>query len=471
VKLSINKVFIWVLFLTAIFGPHNLRANEKPSSKDNKPYNIIMICLDTLRADHTGCYGYFRNTSPNLDIIAKRGVIFEQAFAQSSFTVSSFASIFTSQYVNSHGVDTIEKKLAENQTTLAQVFQQHGYKTAAFIYNAIQLAKEHRLNKGFDLYEIEYDSKNRSPSFVFTMPQAIRWIQKNKDNKFFVFLHSNDIHEPYHCPQENIFGPTYRGRLDKEYLGWSEKFCRNNLHRSRREIEHIVAHYDAGIKYADRFLPALMWALDQFGLKERTILVIFSDHGEILSDRGAYFCHGWGVSEVELHVPLIIVIPGMDKKGSRIDAQIQLIDIMPTLFDLVGFETVNIPMEGKSLRPLIEGRQDNNLNQYVYAECFKGESEKIVTFNNQKVFNVEMMVRTPEWKLVSSVWHTDADLKTIKPREVIMRSGVITLWPKASPAYRLYNLKEDPEEKHNLIEKAPLEIKLELLEKLMYKFQ
>jgi hypothetical protein len=82
-----------------------------------------------------------------------------------------------------------------------------------------------------------------------------------------------------------------------------------------------------------------------------------------------------------------------------------------------------------------------------------------------------MMVRTPEWKLVSSVWQTDADLKTIKPREVIMRSGVITLWPKASPAYRLYNLKEDPEEKHNLIEKAPLEIKLELLEKLMYKFQ
>ena len=467
--IAVRLFFIFLVFSFFSFGGLNLFAEEKNADAP-KNYNLIVLCLDSLRADHLGCYGYPRNTTPHIDSLARSGILFEWAISQSSFTLPSIASFFTSEYAHEHHVDTVEKRLAADKVTLAEICRQHGYKTAAFIHNAVLLDPKYGLNKGFDAYEFGYNEKNRAPSFEITMPQAVEWISKNKADNFFVFLHANDIHEPYHCPDENFFDPSYKGLLDNEHLGWSRQFNTNNLNRSKREKKHIIAHYDAGIRYADTFIPRLRQVLKQLDLADKTILVIFSDHGEILGEQGERFCHGWGVSDVELRVPLIIVHPALYKKGLRIKHQIQLIDIMPTLLDFLGLRVNNVKMSGKSLLPLIEGRAEKDFNKYVYAQCFKGESEKDVTFGGQKVFNSEMMVRTSRWKLIYSVWQSQADIRAITPREVMLDNGVLTQWPLDQPAYRLYDLGKDPREENNLIEQAPLKIRLELLGELASRF-
>jgi len=235
-----------------------ISARAEPLEKGASAYNVIAVCLDTLRADHLGCYGYFRDTSPFIDSLSKEGILFEQAFAQSNFTLPSIASLFTSRYVHSHKADRIERRLAAGEITLAGVLKGNGYKTAAFIYNAPQLNPIYGLNQGFETY-LFGEERDRRPSIEKTLPQALEWINRNKNQPFFVFLHANDIHEPYNCPDENFFDPGYKGRLDKERFASDGIFSKEKLSAlTPVELEHIKAHYDAGIRYADGFIGQLL---------------------------------------------------------------------------------------------------------------------------------------------------------------------------------------------------------------------
>lgn len=443
----------------------------KNSNSSKTDYNVIIICLDTLRADHVSSYGYFRKTTPNIDVLlAVSGISFSQAIAQSSFTLPSHTSLFTSKYVHTHKVDRLERRLGYEEITLAQVLRANGYKTAAFIFNAWELPPAFGLNKGFDEYS--YGEEDKKISFERTIPQALKWINKHRKDKFFVFLHSNDIHEPYHSIYENFFDPNYKGRLDDEYMASGTPFQIKNISRTPREIQHIIAHYDGGIKYADEFVGKFIRQLGQWRLLKKTIVILLSDHGEILADRGMQFCHGFSVHDEEVHVPLNILHPGLKQKGKKIKEQVQLIDVMPTILDFLNIKAERIGMEGKSLVPLIDGKNEQDFDKYAYAECLKGESER------EGVENRQVMVRTPSWKLIASTWK---QTKKEPSGNIVMISkegavrtiqlhnfSIIPL--KGEDGYELYDLKKDPKETNNLINQDFKDVEAELLEKIVSVF-
>lgn len=440
-------LFLWIIVALA------------PLSAYAAGYNVIVICLDTLRADHLGCYGYHRDTSPNIDNLAKTGILFEQAFAQSSFTLPSLASLFTSQYVHTHKADRIERRLAEGTVTLAGILKDNGYKTAAFVYNAPQLNPIYGLNQGFENY-VFGEERDRRTSFEKTLPQALKWIGSHKNQRFFVFLHSNDIHEPYHSPLENFFDSGYKGRLDKERFASDGIFSKDKLASLRPpELEHIVAHYDGGIRYADRFVGQLLRQLKDWGLLGKTIIILFSDHGEILADRGIRFCHGFSLHDEEVHVPLIIVHPGQDQ-GVRIKNQVQLIDLMPTVFDFLGIKKKAVMLEGKSLVNLIRLRQKEELNAYVYAECLSGESER------EEAVNFQSMARSSRWKFISSVWRNKPGVRSPAPKIVTLHNFATVSLPDKD-SFELYDLEKDSKEKNNIIGQVDKKIEGELLKRLL----
>lgn len=458
-----------VIFISIAFFIDYGCASKHVKASEEKPYNVIMICLDTLRADHLGCYGYKRNTSPNIDRFAKQGILFKWAISQSSFTLPSHASMFTSRYVHHHNVDRLERYLLPEETTLAEVLKSHGYATAAFIYNAPQLYPKFGLNQGFDTYSFGYE-KNKEISFKKTLPSALKWITAHQKERFFVFLHSYDIHAPYHSPLENIFDPSYKGRLDKEYMssyrrdGSENTFHSNNFHRTPREIEHIIAHYDGGIRYADIYVGKLLRFLENTGLMESTIVIIFSDHGEILFDRGKRIHHGFSLHDEEVHVALIVRHPKLKDMAKCIQKQVQLVDVMPTLLDFLGISYSTLALDGRSLSRLMTQGSDSSLQEVALAECLKGESEK------KGVLNRQVMVRTPLWKLIGSVWNIREDLKKTLPREVKINPHLTITLPQED-GYELYNLKNDPKEKMNLItKKNTAKIQFEMMKRLLLYF-
>lgn len=421
-------------------------------------YNIILVSLDTLRPDHLGCYGYDRDTSPAIDAISRQGALFRNAFAQSNFTLSSHASLFTSKYVRSHNVDRIERRLSESETTIAEVMRANGYKTAAFIHNAQQFDPKFGLNQGFESYNFAVEPDRRI-SFSRTLPQCLDWIDNNQDKKFFVFLHSNDIHEPYHCPDENRFDPAYKGGLDNEYLAtWPPGFHARNLNRADRDIRHITAHYDAGIRYADGFAGVLFSRLAQKGLLKKTILVFFSDHGEILGNREKRFCHGFGLHDDETRVALLFYLADSGKQD--IQQPVELIDIMPTLLGLTGISAENLGLEGKDLSGLIRGKDDADTRprEYIYAESLSGESD------NQGIFDLQAMVRDSRWKLITHTWKSPPGGKKTGPLR--MHNGAI-IKPPFVDYQELYDLEKDPGESRNLAGKGYDAVQNRLLTELL----
>jgi len=455
-QMSNRGRILFILFLSFLIPASPLRA--EPAGDTAGGYNLIFICLDTLRPDHLGCYGYSRNTSPSIDAIAGQGILFKNAFAQSNFTLTSHASLFTSKYAHTHKADRIERRLADNETTLAQVLKTKGYKTAAFVYNALQFDPKFGLDRGFETYEYAMD-EDRRPSFEVTLPASLRWIDKHKSGRFFVFLHSNDIHEPYHCPDENYFDPGYKGRLDNEYMAtWPPGFHTRNLERTAREIRHITAHYDAGIRYADTYAGKLFDYLKGSGLLDRTILVFFSDHGEILGQRNNFFGHGFSLHDDEVRVPLIIYLP--QAKKQVVEEQAQLIDVMPTVLDLLRINTGDLSLEGKSLvKTFSPGKTaDKEINEYVYAECLSGESE------GNGLADMQAMIRGRAWKLITHTWELPANYKNIKNAQ--MHNGAIISAPFKN-GIELYDLKKDPQEKNNLSGRGYDDIESRLLSKLL----
>ena len=340
------------------------------------------------------------------------------------------------------------------------MLREGGYHTAAFIYNAAQFNAKYGLNQGFDTYFFG-EEDDRRPSFEKTLPAALEWIGAHRNNKFFVFLHSNDIHEPYHSPYENYFDPDYHGRLDDEYLAsGNPSFHESNLTRPPREIAHIVAHYDGGIKYADEFVGKFVQQLKEWALLDRTIIVLLSDHGEILADRGMRFCHGFSLHDEEVRVPLIIAHPGINKKGVRIGTQVQLIDVMPTIFDFLGITESKAKMEGKNLVDIIAGKNKVGFNQYVYADCISGESDK------EGVINYQVMVRTSSWKLISSIWKMRKDLEKSLPKIIRMHNYAIIPLPQRD-AFELFKMRKDRNETKNLLDKGYRKIEEELIDQLL----
>jgi choline-sulfatase len=308
----INRLMQLLRFCAAIFlaGPA-MAADPHPP--------VILISIDTLRADHLSAYGYRHIATPNIDSIASGGTLFTDIACQTPLTLPSHNSLFTSTYPFQNHIQENAEPVPPGTVTLASVLKSHGYKTAAFI-SSVFLEREMGLDQGFDTYDSPFHFEAFSPvsgemffggpsnsyavheqrDGALTIHAAIRWLAANGNQPVFVFIHLFDLHTPYSVPER-------KG----------------------------VSRYDAQLLYEDELIGRLKGALVQQGWWDKAFTILFSDHGEGLGEHGER-SHGYFIYQSTLHVPLMIHWPlGFAAPGLRVSQPAGLIDIAPTILDLL----------------------------------------------------------------------------------------------------------------------------------------
>src|ERR1700681_1835881 len=336
-----------ILILAALTALH--AAAQTPAKR---ALNVVLITIDTLRADHLGCYGYKQIKTPNIDSLAAEGVRFESAFAVVPVTLPSHSSMLTGTYPMLSGMhDFSGNKLSPLQPTLASVLKQAGYQTGAVIGAAV-LDSRFGLNQGFDFYYDQFDFSRLDEANLDEMERpgnvvadvALDWLEKdwltrNSQKKFFLWMHLYDPHFPYHPPEPY-------GR------------------------EYAAQPYDGEIAFADEQVGRLLRFLKEKGIYQSTVIVLCGDHGESLGEHGEK-THGFFIYNATMHVPLIIRFPEsrLPEKAARTVADpVSLVDLMPTVLGAVGLE-IPSQVQGRSLLP--ELRVDQTARDRVlYGETF-----------------------------------------------------------------------------------------------------
>jgi choline-sulfatase len=289
---------------------------------------IILISVDTLRADRVGCYGSTGVATPQIDRFAAGGTLFSQVNSQVPLTLPSHVSTLTSTYPFVNGIEDNGERLAPSATTLAAVLKAHGFRTAAFVGGFV-LDRRFGLDRGFDVYDSPFHSTRQAgadPGDIKRFGQevtgaAARWLERNSDHPFFLFVHLYDLHTPYALP------PSERGR---------------------------GSGYDAELGYVDDVLGEFWNELERLGLTSRALIVFTSDHGESLGDHGEG-THGYFIYQSTLRVPLIIHWPKESRSiAPRIDEPVSLLDVAPTVLQFAGVARPP-EFEGRSLMSLITG--------------------------------------------------------------------------------------------------------------------
>lgn len=326
-----------------------------PSLAPARPYNVVFITLDTLRADRLGCYGYTRPTSPNIDRFARDCVLFTDAWSTSSFTPPAHASMFTSQYVTTHGLLAWKPGLPDAALTLAEIFKHAGYRTAASVN--LSLLSALNLGQGFD------DRKERKADHGHDLREArvitsdgLEVIRGSSRKPFFTWLHYYDIHAPYarHPGWARRFNPNGRPGVGDDNLHYNRFPSQvEKLGFSEDDLRFISDRYDAGVAYVDAQLGPLLDELSTPQRRADTLVVMTSDHGEnLLEHRERIFTHDPFLHRVVTHVPLLIRFPNGLGAGLRPDGLVSLIDIAPTILEVVGLDRP-ASYQGLSLLPLL----------------------------------------------------------------------------------------------------------------------
>jgi arylsulfatase A-like enzyme len=312
--------------------------------------NVVLISLDTLRADHLGAYGYERPTTPNLDRFMQEGILFERAFAPSSWTTPSHASLFTGHHPLVHGAGGPRGFQLEGRfSTLAELARRQGYQTAAFT-EGVAVAGQLGFYQGFEAYANgPKESPRPMATAQKTFSRATAWLERHGDLPFLLFVHTYEIHWPYRAPEPyaQMFRDEGMAVLTPGQVS-DAFFIRAKLDESQKAS--IEAAYDASIAYTDAVVGRFLDGLRHEGLLANTIVVIFSDHGEAFWDHGDTL-HGLTLYDEQLHVPLFIRLPGEHPPRARIERQVALVDVFPTLVELLGFEH-QAPGYSQSLQPL-----------------------------------------------------------------------------------------------------------------------
>ncbi len=351
--------------------------------------NILLISIDTLRADHLSCYQQRKKpTSPNIDKLAHRGFLFRKAYSPSSWTLPAHASMMTGLFPESHHADRSQKQtmshpvdpLSPSMVTLAEIMRDHGYLTAGIISNPF-LSSSFGMDQGFENYSDQVDLlenvrylslKDRSMLFKLSKAfhlidkndydgerragevnrKAYRWLGKNKGNPFFLFLHYNEPHFVYEPPAP--YNKTDDGRTLDVFLD-IERLVKGQYSLSTEGLNDLIALYDGEISYLDDQLGELFGKLAEWDLLDKTLVILTADHGESLNEHEIWQ-HGNSLYEEQIHIPLILRYPGIVPEGVvDNDHIVQHPDLMPTILDLL---EIPIPqnVQGRNLMPILKGK-------------------------------------------------------------------------------------------------------------------
>lgn len=393
--------------------------------------NVIIIGFDALQAKRVRHLGYWRDATPTLDGLARRGISFSKHYSVSSWTVPSFMSYFTSRYpsqhrvVNKFTIFTEEKqevsnlkKLAPGVLTLAQAFKEKGYITGGFTGDAGVNAM-FGYNEGFDAYTDE----RTFGSIARSAGHALQWLDENQGKKFFMFLHGYDAHGQFSELPENYtsrYASPNHDRFDisaKAQQQLREKgLFEGKLALSKEEVEAWNAWYDGKIRDADERIGDFLQEIERRGLLKNTVIIVISDHGTEMFEHQRTD-HGFSLYNELIRVPLIIVWPERNI-GKIIPTQVSSLDLLPTIFDIVGIKKDGIwqkQIQGESLLPVITAAGTNN--RPVFSET------DYRNYTHQRSY-----ISPDEWKII-----------------VTMERGKV----------ELYDLTSDPGENLNLAEKEP----------------
>jgi len=429
---------------TSLLSPEELK--EKP--------NILFIVMDTVRADHLSCHGYYRNTTPNIDNIAGEGILFESCIAEAPWTLPTHASIFTSMFPRKHGTDMEHQWLEDDFQTVAEVLRQHGYKTLGYSNNPY-VSPETNLSQGFDTFEVtllgRYEAgseltdwlkmnvaKRYLQNFFLTDNGACRtnrvvkeWIADahQAETPFLLFINYMEAHIPYYPPRE--FAMPYLGQdadlAEAMSINQSiEPYIFGQLEMDAEDFETLRALYDGKISYLDFRMEQLFDYLRELEIWDDTILIITSDHGENFGEHNL-MNHRLCVYDTLLHVPLIIRYPELAESGIQVDEQVQLTDLFPTILDIAGIDwDGKEQIQGHSL--LQDGEETESTFAIAeYVSLLEVDCDRNPQFDVSKYCRRLKAVRTEEFKYI---WSSDG-------RD------------------ELYNIRHDPGELNNLIEIEP----------------
>ncbi len=431
--------------------------------------NICFIVIDALRTKNMSCYGYSKCTTPNIDLLAREGVLFEEAYSCINFTDASLTTIFSGKYPTSHGVLMHGKRVSKNCisnlissgiTFLPEILKPQGYITLAVDW----LDRWHK--KGYDYYSGDsrapmapvirkfFPKKLRGslekrvfhfgilhlPSFlrkhghlrmtaVDQTDQAIALIERNCKESFFLFVHYWDTHIPYCAPVEYVkrYYEDLRDQSTHNNLDQidpeSDSYVRIKRYLDADSVDKITARYDGAIAYVDNEIGRLLEVLREYELMDSTLILITSDHGESLTEHGIFFDHH-GLYDVSIHVPLVIKYSEL-QQGKRIGGFVQHFDLVPTILDILGLKAQNCHFDGKSAVPLINGEVEK-IHTAIYAEEAQVQRKRAI--------------RTGDYKYVYAL-----------SENAICRACRCV----HGDVEELYDLNEDPEENQNIVKKNP----------------
>ncbi len=391
-----------------------------------RPRLVLLISIDTLRADHLGFYGYQRFTSPVLDGIAAEGTVFDDASATASWTLPSHASMLTGLFPLSDGVLSFRTRLPDEIPTIASILGKAGWETAAVV-NVEWLKREnYGLTRDFEKYAWAESSLSRRSSNTWVTDQMLQWVDEIGDRPLFIFAHYYDLHTDYVAADayEKLFLTPYDGIVDG--TGWQLRqatlpeayieSCQQNydperctfgdtfkiddsvekLHLGPADVRRLKELYDAQIRQLDTELGRLFARLRERGLLDRTLLVVTADHGEEFAEHGS-FEHSITAYQECVRVPLLLRGPGVPA-GLRVSAPVSSVDIVPTILARTGVDAP-ASLEGRDLSPLLRGADDEPFRKrLLYVEAAGGISSDYMS--GGEFYPVYRSVRRGRYKLV-----------------------------------------------------------------------
>ena len=329
------------------------RQREPQPPLQRRP-NVLLYIVDTLRADHLGCYGYAPPTTPHLDKFAADATIFTHAVAQASWTRPATASILTGRYPYGHGAIGLSDSLRPDVATLAEVLRAHGYTTSAFVTN-VNVSAPFGFQRGFDQFTYLPEDEARASMHVLSnelIPAVGSWLASRGAPPFFLYVHATDPHAPYTPPPEladQFRDPSVSPSLLGAPTPLRQMLADETL-ITPANVRYLISLYDAEIASADAGFGQLIDTLKRQDLYKDTIIVFVADHGEEFYDHHG-FEHGHALYQELLRIPLVMRLPGLGTPGQHASTLARQIDIMPTLLDHLGIPPPT-PLDGRSLLPM-----------------------------------------------------------------------------------------------------------------------
>lgn len=327
---------------------------------DNRPLGLVVITVDTLRADYLSSYGHARVLTPSIDRLATGGVLFRHAYSQCTTTTPSHTSLFTSLYLHDHNVYSNFEALGDGPVTMAEAFAANGFATFGLVNMRHLNPEVGNLGQGFQHFVKSANMRRAGPS----IDTFLSWLDEQKGHPFMAWLHLADVHTPYRPPPpyDRFYYDDDEHDPNKKSLSriWptlpkhmtDHPFFRAWLN-GITDVDFVLAQYQGAVTYVDDELGRLLDALEQRDILHRTAIVFTADHGESLGEHGMYFVHS-GLYEPTTHIPLITYFPGVGRHGVDVRDIVESVDVLPTVLDYFNLPT-HEAMRGRSLWPLIRG--------------------------------------------------------------------------------------------------------------------